>query len=444
MHEPLKVLFVEDDPAVRLGSVQALQLHGIEVQAFERAEPVLRQVKMGFPGIVVSDVKLPGVDGLTLLQELAQVDPTLPVILVTGHGDISIAVEAMRRGAYDFIEKPFSSEQLVDVVQRALEKRHLTLELESLREKLDRRDSIESKILGRAPAIERLRRVILELADTDANVLVLGETGTGKELVARCLHEHGRRRGANFAAINCAGIPEPLFESEVFGHEAGSFTGALKRRIGKIEHTRGGTLFLDEIETMQMSLQVKFLRLLQERTFERVGSNELLPMECRIVAGTKADLLELARQQRFRDDLYYRLGVIVLEIPPLRERREDIPILFEHFVLQAAVAYGRPVPTLSPTLMHDLMSRPWPGNVRELRNAAERLTLGLQDAGGTADPAPPRSLEEQMNLFERHLIEDALRACGGRAALACEQLAVPKKTLYDKMRRLGIASDDFK
>ncbi|TAL54890.1 sigma-54 dependent transcriptional regulator [Pandoraea sp.] len=444
MHEPLKVLFVEDDPAVRLGSVQALQLHGIEVQSFERAEPVLRQVKMGFPGVVVSDVKLPGLDGLTLLQELSQIDPTLPVILVTGHGDISIAVEAMRRGAYDFIEKPFSSEQLVDVVQRALEKRHLTLELESLRQKLDRRDSIETKILGRAPAIERLRRVILELADTDANVLVLGETGTGKELVARCLHEHGRRRGANFAAINCAGIPEPLFESEVFGHEAGSFTGALKRRIGKIEHTRGGTLFLDEIETMQMSLQVKFLRLLQERTFERVGSNELLPMECRIVAGTKADLLELARQQRFRDDLYYRLGVIVLEIPPLRERREDIPILFEHFVLQAAVAYGRPVPTVSPALMHDLMSRPWPGNVRELRNAAERLTLGLQDAGGTADPAAPRSLEEQMNLFERHLIEDALRACGGRAALACEQLGLPKKTLYDKMRRLGIASDDFK
>ncbi|MGH8335449.1 MAG: sigma-54-dependent transcriptional regulator, partial [Gammaproteobacteria bacterium] len=402
--------------------------------------------KMGFPGIVISDVKLQGIDGLTLLQQLQQIDPTLPTILVTGHGDISIAVEAMRRGAYDFIEKPFSSEQLVDVAQRALEKRHLTLELQSLRQKLDNRDGIETKILGRSPGMEKLRRIILEMADTDANVLVLGETGTGKELVARCLHEHGRRHMANFAAINCAGIPEALFESEVFGHEAGSFTGALKRRIGKIEHSRGGTLFLDEIETMQMSLQVKFLRLLQERTFERVGSNDLLPMECRIVAGTKVDLLELSRQQRFRDDLHYRLSVIVLEIPPLRERREDIPILLEHFLLQAAAAYGREAPEVSPALMQNLMSRSWPGNVRELRNVAERLTLGLLDSnGGSGDPAaPPRSLEAQMNLFERHMIEEALRACGGRAAMACDRLGLPKKTLYDKMKRLGITSNEFK
>ena len=264
--------------------------------------------------------------------------------------------------------------------------------------------------------------------------------------LARCLHEHGRRRAANFAAINCAGIPEPLFESEVFGHEAGSFTGALKRRIGKIEYSRGGTLFLDEIETMQMSLQVKFLRLLQERTFERVGSNDLLPMECRIVAGTKVDLLELSRQQRFRDDLHYRLSVIVLEIPPLRERREDIPVLLESFLLQAAAAYGRAVPAVSSALMQDLMSRSWPGNVRELRNVAERLTLGLLDSNGSSvDPTTPsRSLEAQMNLFERHMIEEALRACGGRAAVACDRLQLPKKTLYDKMRRLGITSNDFK
>ncbi len=447
-HEALKVLFVEDDAAVRLGGVQALQLRGIEVQPFERAEQALRQVKLGFPGIVVTDVRLPGMDGLALLERIRAIDSDLPVILVTGHGDVAMAVEAMKLGAYDFIEKPFSSEQLADVAQRALEKRHLTLELDTLRRRLGARDAIEAKILGRSPAIERLRKLIVELADTDTNVLVLGETGTGKEMVARCLHECGRRRKGHFAAINCAGIPEMLFESEVFGHEAGSFTGAVKRRIGKLEYADGGTLFLDEIETMQMSLQAKFLRVLQERSFERVGSNELLPMNCRIVAGTKADLLALAREQRFRDDLYYRLGVVMLEIPPLRERREDIPVLFEHFVLQAAAQHERDVPPpLDAAQMRALMTRDWHGNVRELRNVAERYTLGLladlSDAAEMTRTAP-RTLDEQMMHFERHLIEEALRAAGGRAALASERLGVPKKTLYDKMRRLEIASDDFR
>ncbi|CAB3730378.1 C4-dicarboxylate transport transcriptional regulatory protein DctD [Trinickia soli] len=444
----LRVLFVEDEPAVRLGGVQALQLRGIEVQAFERAEQALRQIRPGFAGIVVTDVRLPGMDGFALLEQIRSIDAELPVILVTGHGDIAMAVEAMKRGAYDFIEKPFSSEHLADVAQRALEKRHLTLELDTLRRQANNRDRIEAKILGQSPAIERLRRVIIDLADTDTNVLVLGETGAGKEVVARCLHESGRRRSANFAAINCAGIPEMLFESEVFGHEAGSFTGAVKRRIGKLEFADGGTLFLDEIETMQMSLQAKFLRVLQERAFERVGSNELQPMNCRIVAGTKADLLALAREQRFRDDLYYRLGVVVLEVPPLRERREDIPLLFEHFVLQASARYGRPAPdALSPQQMQALMSRSWQGNVRELRNVAERFALGLLADTGDADASigtAPRTLEEQVNCFERHLIEEALRACQGRAALACERLGLPKKTLYDKMRRLAITSDDFR
>ncbi|MBU6488926.1 MAG: sigma-54 dependent transcriptional regulator [Burkholderiales bacterium] len=444
----LKVLFVEDEPAVRLGGVQALQLRGIDVQPFERAELAVRQIRQGFPGIVVTDVRLPGIDGFALLEQVRSIDADLPVILVTGHGDIAMAVEAMKRGAYDFIEKPFSSEHIADVAQRALEKRHLTLELDTLRRQASNRNRIEAKLLGQSPAIERLRRVIVDLADTDTNVLILGETGAGKEVVARCLHDAGRRRDANFAAINCAGIPEMLFESEVFGHEAGSFTGALKRRVGKLEYADGGTLFLDEIETMQMSLQAKFLRVLQERAFERVGSNELLPMNCRIVAGTKADLLALAREQRFRDDLYYRLGVVVLEVPPLRERREDIPLLFDHFVLQASARYGRAVPNaLSPQQMHALMSRSWPGNVRELRNVAERFTLGLLADVGDAEAsigAAPRTLEEQVNRFERHLIEEALRACQGRAALACERLGLPKKTLYDKMRRLGITSEDFR
>ena len=447
MSKNLKVLFVEDDAAVRLGGMQALRLNGLEVQSFERAEHALRYIEFGFPGILVSDIRLPGMSGLALLEHTVGTDASLPVILVTGHGDIPMAVDAMRRGAYDFVEKPYSSEQLVDVSQRALEKRRLTLELASVRQALAHQDNIEARILGRSPAIERLRRMILELADADANALILGETGTGKELVARSLHDYGHRKAKNFAAINCAGIPELLFESEVFGHEAGSFTGAIKRRIGKIEYARGGTLFLDEIETMQMSLQVKLLRLLQEKKFERVGSNDLLEMDCRIVAGSKADLLALSSTNHFRDDLYYRLGVMVLEIPPLRERREDIPLLFEHFVVRAAAEYNRPIPEISPAQRHDLMSRPWGGNVRELRNVAERFTLGMPtrvDPASSDDNTGKPSLETKLNLFERQLIEEALRGCSGRAAVACERLGVPKKTLYDKMRRLGISTEEFK
>lgn len=447
MHDSLKILFIEDDAAVRLGAVQAFQLGDLTVLPFERAEQALALVEAGYPGIVVSDIRLPGMDGMALLEKVKAIDPELPVILVTGHGDIAMAVDAMRRGAYDFIEKPFSSEHIVDVARRALEKRRLTLELVAARRALAHRDHIEAKILGRSLAIQRLRRAILELADADVNVLILGETGTGKELVARSLHEYGRYGAGQFAAINCAGIPELLFESEVFGHETGSFTGAVKRRIGKIEHAHGGTLFLDEIETMPMSLQVKLLRVLQERQFERVGSNELLPMGCRIVAGTKADLLALSALKQFRDDLYYRLSVITLEIPALRDRREDIPELFEHYVLHAAAAYNRPVPQVPSALMGELMSRPWPGNVRELRNMAERFTLGMLSVAGetdTRDAADGASLDHQMHRFERQLIEDALRVSSGRAALAAERLGIPKKTLYDKMRRLGISSNEFR
>lgn len=447
MSNNMKVLFVEDDAAVRLGGVQAFRLNGLEVQAFERAEHALRYIEFGFPGILVSDLRLPGMSGLSLMDHAIGTDASLPVILVTGHGDIPMAVDAMRRGAYDFVEKPYASEQLVDVARRALEQRRLELELAVVRQARIHHDHIEAKILGRSPAIEHLRRMILELADADANALILGETGTGKELVARSLHDYGHRKAGNFAAINCAGIPELLFESEVFGHEAGSFTGAIKRRIGKIEYAQGGTLFLDEIETMQMSLQVKLLRLLQEKKFERIGSNDLLEMDCRIVSGSKADLLALSSQKHFRDDLYYRLGVIVLEIPPLRDRREDIPLLFEHFALHAAAEYNKPIPVISSAQMRDLMSRPWAGNVRELRNVAERFTLGMPTRVDMADnngSAGKASLETQLNSFERQLIEEALRECSGRAALACESLGLPKKTLYDKMRRLGISCDEFK
>ena len=444
MTDACTILFVEDDPAVRLGSTQALQLAGLKVRDFGSAEQALAQVVPGACNVLVTDVRLPGMDGLELLEKVHAIDPALPVILVTGHGDISMAVQAMRLGAYDFIEKPFSPEQLTEVVRRAIEKRMLSLEVDALRRKLEGYHAIDAKLLGRSPAITRLRRLILDIADTDADVLILGETGTGKELVARCLHDYGRRRNANFVALNCGGMPESLFESEVFGHEAGAFTSAAKRRIGKIELASGGTLFLDEIETMPMGLQVKLLRTLQERKFERLGSNDLLPMDCRVIAATKADLLERAREQAFRSDLYYRLSVVPLEIPPLRERREDIPLLFSHFVMQAAARYERPVPEVGTDQMQNLMAHAWPGNVRELRNAADRMVLGLPVLARTDGPAGARSLDEQVAQFERHLIQEALTASGGRASAASELLQLPKKTLYDRMKRLGLTSEEFK
>jgi two-component system C4-dicarboxylate transport response regulator DctD len=439
------ILFVEDDPTVRFGSAQAMQLAGHQVRAFGSSEQVLPHLVPGFRGVLLTDVRLPGMDGMALLERAKLIDPDLPVILVTGHGDISMAVQAMRLGAYDFIEKPFSTDRLNEVIGRALERRRLSLEVDSLRAKLDSREAIEEKLVGRSSAMSKLRRLILDIASTNADVLITGETGTGKELVARCLHDYGKRKGGNFAALNCGAMPEALFESEVFGHDAGVFSGA-KGRIGKIEHAEGGSLFLDEIESLPVGLQVKLLRVLQERQFERLGSNELLPMDCRVITATKADLLHPSPSAPFRSDLYYRLSVVVLKIPPLRERREDIPALFSHFLLLASMRYERPVPEVAPAHMNQLMAHSWPGNVRELRNAADRFVLGLplEDAMASEAMDSFRPLDEQVAMFERHLIEEALMRSDGRAAIASERLGVPKKTLYDKMKRLGLSTEEFR
>ena len=245
--DPPTVLYVEDDPTVRFGSGQAMQLAGHQVRAFGSCEQVLPHLTPGFRGVLLTDVKLPGMDGMALLERAKLIDPDLPVILVTGHGDIAMAVQAMRLGAYDFIEKPFSTDRLNEVIARALERRRLSLEVDSLRTKLSSREAIEAKLIGRSSAMSKLRRLVLDIASTNADVLVIGETGTGKELVARCLHDYGKRRAGNFSALNCGAMPEAMFESEVFGHEVGAFSGASSGRIGKIEHAQGGSLFLDEI-----------------------------------------------------------------------------------------------------------------------------------------------------------------------------------------------------
>ena len=439
MNNDLTVLIVEDDPHVLLGCQQALALEDIRSEGVGSAEQALALVGDNFPGIVISDIRLPGMDGLELLKQLKGRDRTLPVVLITGHGDISMAVGAMRDGAYDFMEKPFSPERLVEVARRALEQRSLAREVWSLRRQLAERDSLEGRIIGRSPAMQQLRELIANVADTSANVLIEGETGTGKELVARCLHDFSRRQPQQFVALNCGGLPENLFESEIFGHEANAFTGAGKRRIGKIEHAHGGTLFLDEVESMPLNLQIKLLRVLQERTLERLGSNQSIDVDCRVIAATKSDLDQLSKASQFRSDLYYRLNVVTLELPPLRERREDILQLFEYFLQQSSLRFDRAAPELDNQTVSSLMSHDWPGNVRELRNVAERFALGLpafKKPGSNA--AQGLGFSEAVEAFERNLLTDALQRSGGNLTQASQELGMAKTTLFDKVKKYGL------
>ncbi|HJV92354.1 MAG TPA: sigma-54 dependent transcriptional regulator [Azonexus sp.] len=434
------VFFVEDDAAVRKGCEQALGLADIPVRGFADGEAMLAALAGASPALVVSDVRLPGKDGLTLLRELRQYDRELPVLLITGHGDVAMAVEAMREGAYDFIEKPFPSERLVAAVRSALEKRALILENRQLKERLG---DGTTRIIGQSPAILHIRQLVATLAPTGVDILLNGETGAGKEVVARAIHEASGRRGA-FVAINCGALPETVFESELFGHEAGAFTGAGKRRIGRIEHANGGTLFLDEIESMPLNLQVKLLRVLQERSVERLGSNTAIPVDCRLVAASKSDLKAASAAGQFRADLYYRLNVVSIDLPPLRQRRADIPLLMAQFLQEAASRYQRPLATWTPADLARWTAHDWPGNVRELKNVAERWALGLPDTLAPVLESGTLALNAQVDAAERQIIESALRRCDGNVAQAAELLLTPKKTLYDKLTRHGLIAEQFR
>jgi DNA-binding NtrC family response regulator len=329
-------------------------------------------------------------------------------------------------------------------VRRALDKRALTLEVVALRQALSGRDSMQSRLVGRSPQIEKVRRLIAEVANSPVDVMIHGETGTGKELVAQALHEMSKRHTHAFVALNCGGVPDNLLDSELFGHEPGAFTGAQKRRIGKIEYAHGGTLFLDEVESMPMAMQIKLLRVLQERVIERLGSNYRLPVDVRVVAATKDNLLARAQQGSFRADLFYRLNVVSIEVPPLRERREDIPLLLQHFMLLASSRFDRPQPHVNDDQMDRLMAHRWPGNVRELRNVADCLVLGIAHDGfgfeldRPADDAHGRSLVEMTDAFERSLIAVELGRHGGNIAHSAKALRIAKTTLNDKIRKHGL------
>lgn len=433
--EPL-ILVIDDERHVREAAAQALDIEGYKVETFERAEPALALVDRQWRGIVISDIRMPGMEGMQVLERLHQIDEELPVVLITGHGDVSMAVQAIKAGAYDFIEKPYARDVLLEIVARACDKRRLTLENRALRRELSSHEGIGPRLVGNTPVMQRLRKRLLVIAETGADVLLRGETGSGKEVAARFIHQNSQRRDGPFVAVNCGALPKDLIESELFGHEAGAFTGALKKRVGKFEHSHGGTLFLDEIESMPMDMQVKILRVLQERLVERLGSNQALPLDLRIIAATKADLLERSSGGLFREDLYYRLNVATADLPPLRERREDIPLLFEHFLLAAAARLKVEVPATEPQRRQWLMSQDWPGNVRELRNSAERFLLFGDEPDQPLDD--DASLPAQVARFEKGIIKQALDAVNGNISEASSRLGIPRKTLTDKLQRHGL------
>ncbi len=439
-----QVMFVDDEEHLRLAAKQAFDLADFDVECFSEADRVLDLLGRSFTGVVVSDIRMPGMDGMTLLQRILELDPELPVVLITGHGDVQLAVEAMRKGAYDFIEKPFASNHLVDVVGRAIDKRRLTLENRALRSAVAGRDRLEARLVGRAEVMVELRRQIRAVAQTDADVLIIGETGTGKEVAARALHAISPRGERPFVAINCGALPADLIESELFGHEAGAFPGATRPRFGKFEHAQGGTVFLDEIESMPTGLQVKLLRVIQERSITRLGSNDPVALDVRFVAASKADLELEAREGRFRSDLLYRLNVITLRMPTLDQRAEDIPRLFTQLVQEAAARYKREIPDVPSAVLAAVAQRDWPGNVRELRNAADRFALGLGLVeGGSGEQSATVSLSDRVAEFERNAIAAELTANNGRLKETYESLGLSRKSLYEKMQKHGLQREDF-
>ncbi|OLP42338.1 sigma-54-dependent transcriptional regulator [Rhizobium oryziradicis] len=444
MNRPASVILIDNDQDLLRATRQTLELAGFDVAAFLSPIEALQAITSDFAGVVVSDIRMPDIDGLEVFRRVNTMDADLPVILVTGHGDIAMAVAAIKDGAYDFITKPFSTDRLSQSVHRAVEKRRLVMENRKLRLAADDAQS-GLPLIGQTPAIERLRRTLRQIADTDVDVLVTGETGSGKEVVASLLHSLSRRAKGNFVALNCGTLPESVIESELFGHESGAFTGAQKKRVGRIEHSSGGTLFLDEIESMPASTQVRMLRVLEMREVTPLGTNEVRPVDLRVVAASKINLGDPAQRGEFREDLYYRLNVVTLTIPPLRERRADVPLLFAHFVERAAAKFRLEPRVMTPDVVRYLQQHDWPGNVRELAHFTERFVLGLEEFEETKPEAEQSgfSLPERLERLEADIIRDTLSRFDGDVRQTIDALKIPRKTFYDKLQRHGIVRKAF-
>lgn len=436
------VALVEDDEDFRNALQERLSLEGFEVQAFRTADLALKTLTADFPGVVVTDLRMPGMDGRQLLTRLQTLDPALPVILITGHGDIAEAVAAMREGAYDFVAKPFAFERLHDSLKRAMEKRALVMDNRRLAA-LSSEAGVELPLLGESRAIQSLRATIAQIADARMDVLIEGDTGVGKEAVARALHNGGRRRPHPFVAVNCGALPDGMVESELFGHELGAFAGALRRRVGYVERAHNGSLFLDEVESMPLTVQVKMLRVLEEREVHPIGANEARVLDLRVLASVKSDPARAVEEGRLREDLFYRLNVVRLRVPPLKERREDIPLLFAHLLARAPTAPGSATPPVTDAVRSRLLEADWPGNIRELAHFAQRFALGLEQVD-TTQAELDLSLIERVARFEAQVLTDTLRETSGDMVEVQRRLKIPRKTLYDKLARHGLKASAFR
>ncbi len=450
------ILVVDDEPGVRSALSGVLRDEGYQVEAVESGEACLDRLTRVAVDVILLDVWLPGSDGLATLSRIRERQLDVPVVMISGHGNIESAVRAIKLGAFDFIEKPLSLEKTMLVVRNALRQRHLEAENRALRARVDR----HLQMVGESYAMRQLREQVAMAAPTNGRVLIYGDNGTGKELVARTVHALSRRRSGPFVEVNCAAIPEELIESELFGHVKGAFTGAVGDRRGKFEVADGGTIFLDEIGDMSLKTQAKVLRVLQEQVVEPVGGTAGVRVDVRVLAATNKELPAEIRAGRFREDLYFRLNVIPIFVPPLRDRTEDIPLLAEHFMAGFAKEYGRRLKTLDAGAVAALQEYSWPGNVRELRNVIERLiimapgeTIGAHDlafldgalAGvvveGAGDESPDApSLQAARTRFEREFILKTLAAQNGNISRTADVLGVERSNLYRKMRALGIAS----
>jgi two-component system, NtrC family, nitrogen regulation response regulator NtrX len=445
------VLIVDDEAGVRSALSGVLRDEGYAVEAVDSGEACLDRIMRASYDVIVLDIWLPGMDGLATLEKLQDRRIDAPVIMISGHGNIESAVRAIKMGAFDFIEKPLSLEKTVLVVANAVRQRRLEVENRELRATVDRRHAM----VGESHVIRQLLEQVAMAAPTNGRVLIHGENGTGKELVARSIHMRSRRMKGPFIEVNCAAIPEELIESELFGHMKGAFTGAVADRRGKFELADGGTLFLDEIGDMSLKTQAKVLRALQEQIVEPVGGTSSVKVDVRVIAATNKDLPTEIRAGRFREDLYFRLNVIPIFVPPLRDRDSDIPLLAEHFMAEFAREYGRRPKRLDPGAASGLRSYRWPGNVRELRNVIERLMimvpgdtiaigdLAFLESGGVAAADQPGTpalpLHEARERFERDYILRALAAQNGNISRTADALGVERSNLYRKMRAFGIA-----
>ncbi len=446
------ILIVDDEPGVRAALTGVLKDEGYSVDAVDSGEACLDRVTRAAYDVILLDIWLPGIDGLTTLQRLRDRQVDAAVVMISGHGNIESAVRAIKIGAFDFIEKPLSLDKTVLAVGHALRQQRLEAENLALRARVDQ----DLKMVGESYAMNQLREQVAMAAPTNGRVLISGENGTGKEIVARSIHALSRRRGGPFVEVNCAAIPEELIESELFGHVRGAFTGAVADRRGKFELADGGTIFLDEIADMSLKTQAKVLRVLQEQVVERVGGVARIRVDTRVLAATNKELTEEIKAGRFREDLYFRLNVIPIFVPPLRDRQDDIPLLADHFMRLFAREYGRRPKSFDDSASWALAQYSWPGNVRELRNVVERLIImvpgeaitarDLAFLGGALRPEPAaaaaeiRPLHDARDEFERDYILAALARAQGNISRTAEALGVERSNLYRKMRGLGIAS----